>query len=122
MHGDPNALPGAEPAKPGIAGRPLPGIDAAVAAVIPGDTVGHREAEAGPFTDVLRREEGLEDPAEQLRRDAGAAVARPVARASGLRGWRLKMKLKLIHGGHLVDGTVAAIEPANSKVRTVPSS
>src|SRR5438445_10816250 len=63
--------------QPDREGRPAArrALGADVAAVLLDDLVADREPEPGPFADALRREEGTEDAADHVGRDAGAGVA-----------------------------------------------
>src|SRR5262249_39054123 len=53
----------------------LDGVDLDAAAVLLDDAVADRQTEAGPLADRLGGEEGVEDLAADLRRDAAAGVA-----------------------------------------------
>src|SRR2546430_10511106 len=59
-------------------GRPAigPRLGAEPALVLLDDAVAHPEAEPGAFAGGLGGVEGVEDPREHVRRDAGAGVAR----------------------------------------------
>src|SRR5438094_4584285 len=63
--------------QPDREGRPAArrALGADVAAVLLDDLVADREPQPGAFADGLRREEGIEDAAEHVGRDAGPGVA-----------------------------------------------